>query len=189
MHSTLHLHLVAYLSNASSPVLHPHLLFNYTTPSRYAWMKLTHTAPLLFPHLSLHCVYITDLACSYTWELLTSRRKIEWESWLLLEGVWNASPPRHQILCLPLPVVDTTYRVPQQNWDYQIKHLQIGFPPCYGQPVSISCVLFVSHQDYAEISIPKSCLLQSLASQHPILVMIFGLKMVSPVAPNWAQRL
>ena len=137
-------------------------------------MKLTHTAPLLFPHLSLHCVYITDLACSYTWELLTSRRKIEWESWLLLEGVWNASPPRHQILCLPLPVVDTTYRVPQQNWDYQIKHLQIGFPPCYGQPVSISCVLFVSHQDYAEISIPKSCLLQSLASQHPILVMIFG---------------
>ena len=68
---------------------------------------------------------------------------------------------------------------------HRIKHLQIGFPSAMGRP----SLKIVSYQDYAKLSIPKSCLQQSLTPQHTILVMIFGLKMISPEAPNWAQRL
>ena len=139
MHSTLYLHLVAFLSNASSPVLHPHLLFNYTTPTRYAWMKHTHTAPLLFPHLSLHCVYKSDLACSYTWELLTSRRKIEWESWLLwrVSGMHHHQDARFYVFHSPLLTQSTGCL--KKTEIHRIKYLQIGFPPCYRQTFSKKC--------------------------------------------------
>ena len=36
------------------------------------------------------------------------------------------------------------YRVSQKSEFYRIEHMQIGFPPCYGQPVSINCFLIVS---------------------------------------------